>query len=218
MRSFRTSSLSGWVLVRSLNFDGVTPATSMSLGDAVTGDSFTAALSTTTGWSAGSGGIRFAPGTARGADLDFNLDDLLGASWQDAAVLALWHVTSTTQTGNAAMIPALVASHLGASDVYLDFKAAGWTVNSPSGGATGSATATAQRVLGMRLYPTGVTFSASTTTDDEPAGLTELGRGFYARNSASALAGIKLRVAFNEPVSTLDATVRRLKVYVRHGL
>jgi len=205
----------GWVLVRSLDLDGVTPATSMSLTDSIEGGSHAATLNATTGWSAVSGGMRFQPGASVNTDLDVDLDDLLGASWQYAGVMALWNLTIGTLSGSAAAVLALVN---GGADVWLSHSSSGWVINNPGSSASGSATATSQRVLAMHLDSTGGTFYRSQTANEVPAGLTRLGQGTYARNATSALSGLELRLGLAEPGSTMSVTLHRLDVYARYGL
>lgn len=207
----------GWVLVRSLSFDGVTPAVSMSVPDSVTGDSYTVTLSTATGWSAVAGGIRYQPVTA-GCDVDTDLDALLGATWQQASVMLCWDVTITTLSGSAVAIVALVGA---ATGVYTVFGATGWvTWIAGASGASGSATGTAQTVLAMQPQATGGVFYRSDTVGALPAAFTALSQATYTRNSATVpLTSLDIRIAFDEPGgSTLDATITGLRVYARYGL
>lgn len=211
------TALSGWVLVRSLSFNGITPATSMSVPDSVTGSSYTATLTTATGWTSSGGGIRYQPATA-GCDLDIDLDALLGSTWQNAGVLLCWDVTISTLSGSAVVIVALVGA---ATDVYTIFRAANWeTFVGASGGATAAITGTAQTVLGLEPGATGGVFYRAESVGALPAALTALSQATYARNSATVpLTSLDGRLAFDEPGgSTLDVTVTGLRVYARYGL
>ena len=209
------SEQAGWVLVRSLSFDGVTPATSMSLTDSVTGGSYTATLSTATGWAAVSGGIQYTPAGV-GCDLDVDLDTLLGSTWQRGGVLCCWDVTIASLTGPSVAVPALV----GSTDVYTVFGPTSWlTYVGGASSATGAATATAQRVLAMEPGAVGGVFYRAETASAEPVAFTEMSQASYARNSATATpTGIKWRLGLAESGGTLDVTVSALRVYARYGL
>jgi len=106
----------------------------------------------------------------------------------------------------------------GGADVWLSHSSSGWVINNPGSSASGSATATSQRVLAMHLDSTGGTFYRSQTANEVPAGLTRLGQGTYARNATSALSGLELRLGLAEPGSTMSVTLHRLDVYARYGL
>lgn len=216
-RVLQGSVASGWVLVRSLSFNGVTPAVSMSVPDSVTGNNYTVTLSTATGWTSSGGGIRYQPATA-GCNVDTDLDALLGATWQNAGVLMCWDVTISTLSGSAVAIVALVGA---ATDVYTMFRATNWeTFVGASGGAAAAITGTSQTVLAMEPCATGGVFYCAETVGALPAALTALSQATYARNSATVpLTSLDIRLAFDEPGgSTLDATVMGLRVYARYGL
>jgi hypothetical protein len=211
-----TAAQSGWVEVRSLPFVGVTPAASMSLTDEIGGGSYTATLSATAGWSAVAGGMRYQPATA-GANLDVDLDALLGATWQSAGVLLLWDLTISL-TGGAVVVTALVGA---ATDLYMILGASAWTAYvGATSGPTAAVTASSQRVQGMQAQATSTVFYRSETAEAEPAALTELAQASYQRLSATVpLTGLKARLGLDEPGgATLDVTVARLRVYARYGL
>lgn len=206
----------GWVLVRSLSFAGVTPAVSMSVPDSVTGDSYTVTLTTATDWTAVADGIRFQPVTA-GCNVDIALDTFLGATWQQARVLICWDLTITTLTGTSIVVLALADG----TDVYNLTEPAAFTLYvGGASGTNGAITATSQRVLAMIPETTGGVFFRSQTADAEYAALTLLGQACYARNSATwPLTGLTTRIGLNEPGgSSLDVTIEGVRVYARYGL
>ena len=206
----------GWILKRSLSFNGITPAVSMSVPDSVTGNSYTATLTTATGWSAVSGGIEYDPATA-GCDVDIDLDTLLGSTWQQAGVLICWDILVTTLTGSSVVVLALADG----TDVYTLVDPAAWTnYVGASGGATGALTATSQRVLAMIPTPTGGTFFRSQTASAEYSALTKLGYAAFAYNSATwPITGLTTRIGLNEPGgSALKVRIDKVRVYARYGL
>jgi len=207
--------LSGWVLVRSLSFDGMTPDVSMSVPCSVTGTSYTVTLSTATGWAGVSGGIEYTPAGA-GCDVDVDLDALLGSTWQDGTALCLWDVLVTSCTGGSVIVPARV----GGTDVYTIFDAANWTIwVGGASGTSGAADPALQQVLGMAIGTSGGVFYRAETSLAAPSALTTMGQATYTRNSATyPLTGLKWRLGLNESAGTLDITILGLRVYARHGL
>lgn len=194
----------GWQLYTTLDFAGVTPAASMSVGGK------TVTMSSTTNWTGVATGLRCTPSTA-GTDIDTSLDDWLGAGWPAWSWLIICDLTNTSMTAGIdtfCVIGAVVQRvniSTTAADVYLD----GASVT----GATASITGSAIEALALLVQDRCVTTYTSTTTDPDYGDLTFQGSSTRGGLSNTATeTGRTLRLGTTH---TGDLIVRRFRAYRR---
>lgn len=204
----------GYRLVRSFEFGSVTPATSMSVTDAVTGSSYTWTLPSTTGWTAHASGLQYTP-SAAGADLETDLDTLLGSSWQDRTWLVI------VERG-AVAVPAGGLENAvigGATDQYVRLLASTW--EHWSGAASTSGAITSASVTGLALlFGRWLAQSyTATATDPAPADLTYRARSSVAEvpTTGASATGRKLKYGVFNAGSGWTTTISAVRVYYYDG-
>lgn len=199
-----TALTDGWQLYTTLDFAGVTPAASMTVGGK------TVTMSSTTNWSGVATGLRCTPSTA-GTDIDTSLDAWLGVGWQTWSWLIIVDLTNTSMTAG---IDTLCVIGTVVERVELTTTGAVMYLDASSvAGAGGALTGANVEALALLIQDRCVSGYTSTTTDPSYGDLTY--QGVAARGGVSSSTTETGRTLRLGTTHTGDITLRRFRAYRR---